>query len=230
MVGSLDDSTYHLFLNLVVMYDEIISDLVKGFAAMLAFAIYKFIEKRKENRLKAASRNNHSPELSIDISREVKHEARKIRDRHQAMRVFVIHFSNGTVNEMGLPLLKISFMHEVVLDYQVQVERISNMFQEVLLPDMFTLPMSAVFKTGEFYLKDIEELSKTNIHQVDYYNWLKAYGVGSSMWLAIYKKGRPAAILVCQWPRPTDLDGTIIARIKDIKRNIEKIYMQIQET
>lgn len=204
--------------------------------AIIAYAIYKFFEKRKEAQKEAhkkiqqdEQKRTHSPQFVLDIGREIKHEARKIRDRHAAMRVFVIHFSNGTITETGFPLFKITFDHEVVLDYGVQVERISQNFQEITMPDMFTSPMTITFKIGEFYLKDIEDLNINDTHQRDYYDWLKAYGVGSVMWLLIKKKGKPAAILVSQWPRQTDLEGTIIARIKDIKRNIEKIYEGIQE-
>lgn len=208
--------------------------------AIVAYAIWKFFDKRSEDKKNAKKRveeeqkksrieAKHSPQYVLDMSRDIKHEARKIRDRHQAMRVFIIEFSNGVTTETGFPLFKITFNHEIVLDYGVQVERISQNFQEVQMPNMFTTPMTVTFKTGEFYLKNIEDLNKSDYNQRDYYDWLRAYGIGSVMWLLIKTKGKPAAILVCQWPQHTDLDGTIIARIKDIKRNIEKIYESIKE-
>jgi hypothetical protein len=222
------------------MYEEIIKDILKGTGVLIAIALYELWKKRSEAKKEATKKqedeqkkvvikNNHAPQFTIDISRDVKHEARKIRDRHQAMRVFVIQFSNGVIAETGLPLLKITFTNEVVLDYGVQVEPISHNFKEVHMPEMFSSPINIVFKTGEFYLKNVDDLDQKDTNQRDYYYWLKTYGVGSVMWLAIHKNGKPAAILVCQWPRPTDLDGTIIARIKDIKRNIEKIYETIKE-
>lgn len=218
--------------------EELVQDLIKGFGMLIAFAFYEFWRLRKKakddalkklqvDEEKKLKEKNHSPQAAVDISREVKHEERKIRDRHNAMRIFIIEFSNGVVAETGFPLYKITFDHEVVVDYPIQVERIAPNFHEIRMPEMFASPMNVTFALGEFYLKSIEDLDRTNANHNDYYNWLKTYGVMSVMWLLIRKDNKPAAILVVHWPRPTDLEGTIVARIKDIKRNIEKIYEQI---
>jgi hypothetical protein len=169
--------------------------------------------------------NKHSLEYLNEINRQVTHETKKIRDRHQSMRVYVIHFSNGTVTEAGLSLMKVTFKHEVVIDWQV--EPVSRHFQEYPMPEMFLSSMTSVIRTGQYYLKNRNDLNVNDANHRDYFDWLKAYKVNSCMWLPIKKNGKIAAILVAHWPATTDLDGSVIAKIKDINRNIEGIYARI---
>lgn len=167
----------------------------------------------------------HSIEFLNEVNREVTHEIKKIRDRYHVMRGYVIHFSNGTVTEAGLSLMKITMKHEVVVDWQV--EPISKNFQEYPMPEMFLSAMTHVIRAGQYYLKSRDLLNINDANNRDYHDWLKAYKVNSTMWLPIKKHGKIAAILVCHWPANTDLDGSIIAKIKDINRNIETIYAKI---
>lgn len=184
--------------------------------------------KAKQEAKKVAARieTESSTEFIINVNREITHETKKIRDRHEAMRVYVIHFSNGTVTEANLHLLKITFMHEVVVDWtERRIEAVSKFFKEAHMPEMFLSSMNNLVRTGEFYLKDRETLNMKDVHTKDYHDWLKAYGVMSTLWLPIRSDtGKLLAVLVCHWPAKTDLDGTVIAKIKDINRTIESIY------
>lgn len=186
--------------------------------------------KEKEQK-EIAEKERHakisSVEFNNELNRDVTHETRKIRDRYQAMRVYVIHFSNGTVTEANLHLQKISFKHEVVIDWQDQrVEALSRGWQEEHMPDMFLQPMARIIRgDGEYYLRDRETLDLKDAHCRDYYYWLKAYKVFSTRWLAIRNSDRKIiAILVSDWPATTDLDETVLTKIDEIKRTIEGIY------
>lgn len=207
-------------------------EALKGIGALAALILWgigkEWWKERQEAQKKAKYKNTHTPEKVAEIKRLVLHETRKIRDRFQAMRCYVIQLSNGSSFESGLPQFKITFMHEAYIGWgQHPVKPASTYFQGVDMPPMFNVPMAVTFRVGEYYLKNKNTLDLMNENQRDYFHWLDSHGVGSSMWLAIYKNGKPAAIMVIHWPQPTDLKGTLISDIKDIKRNIEKVYATI---
>lgn len=212
--------------------DGIITAVVLAVLVFIRDWIKDFRDKKNIKKLaevQAAklndSKNKHSLEFLNQVDRDVMHETKKIRDRHQAMRVYVMHFSNGTVTEAGLSLTKVTFKSEILIDWQV--EPISKNFQEHPMPEMFFSPMSHVIRAGMHYVKSREGLETHDANLRDYYDWLRAYKVNSVMWLPVKKNGKIVAILVSHWPAQTDLDGAVIAKIKDINRNIETIYNRI---
>lgn len=213
--------------------ETIITAVIVGVLMFIRDWIKDYRDKIAAKKLATVHKNElennstkHSLEFLEKIDREVKHEIRKIRDRHQAMRVYVMMFSNGTVtHEIGLPLVKITFMHEILLDWQV--EPIQAHFQEYPMPQMFASAFRHVVQIGQYYLKNRDELNLNDPAQREYNDWLKAYKVNSTMWIPIRKNGNIAAILVSHWPAQTDLDGAIIAKIKDICRDVETIYARL---
>lgn len=181
-------------------------------------------QKEKEDRQLSAQKS--SVEFLVAVNREITHKTRRIVINFNAMRSYVIHFSNGTVTEANLHLLKVTFLHESVMDWtDRRVDLVSKSFKEANIPDMFLSPMFRLIKEGEFYLKDVNTLDVTNANSRDYHDWLRAYHVGSVLWLPIRtNEGKMVAVLVVHWPVPTDLAGTIIAKIKDVNRMIEQVY------
>lgn len=183
-------------------------------------------KEQKELAEKSKIEEKKSVEFTEELNRIVTHENKKIRDRYQAVRVYIIHFTNGTVTEANLHLVKLSFKHEVVVDWlDHRIEALSKDWQEAHMPDMFLSPMRQVMTTGKYYLRDREKLNQNEVNSRAFYFWLKAHKIMSTRWLAIRNgKRRVVAVLVSDWPASTDLDDTIKAHIDDIRRNIEGIY------
>lgn len=207
--------------------EELISGVVAGLILAGAHLIQKWITRRKEAVAKAEMSNNASIETIQDIDRQVKHVERRIKYAFQAMRMYVIHFSNGTVTEAGVHLLKITFKHEVVIDFRV--EPIQKYFQELPMPEMFVQPFVHVVRAGVYHLRSIDELDLKDPHVKEYHDWLEGYQVKSTLWLGLNNKaGKLIAVLVMHFPANSRLSDSDIIKIKDMKRDIEDIYNKLQ--
>lgn len=201
--------------------------------------LWKKWTKAREN---AAKVNSHGIESIEKVRNEVSHEEKKILYRFGAMRMYVIHFTNGTETDAGLPLIKISFHHEVLEDYYV--EPIAKHFRiEQTLPEMFISPVKHVVRTGRFFLEQVDEAkahlikeleeNPTNVEnqqRLEHCNWLLGYKIKCVLWLALRNKsGKIVAIQVMHFPSGRAIDTTDIPKIVDMKKSIEDIYNRNQK-
>lgn len=208
------------------MWDKILDNAVLLIGGVLLYVAEKLWKKWKTAREKAAKSNNSSIEKIQEIDRQIRHAERRIKYEFQAMRMYVIHFSNGTITEAGVHLLKITFKHEVVINYQV--EPVSKSFQEIPMPEMFVQPFVHVVRTGKYHLKSIDELDLNDPNCKEYHDWLQAYRVRSTLWLSLVNRvGKMIAVLVMHFPANSRLSDSDILKIKDMKKDIEEIYNQL---
>lgn len=153
------------------------------------------------------------------------------------MRMYVIHYTNGSETEAGLPLFKVSFHHEVLEDYYV--EPIAKHFKtERSIPEMFISPVKHLMHTGKFFLESVDDLKAqiqkelgedpTNVEnqqRLEHCDWLISYKVKCVLWLALKNKsGKKVAIQVIHFPAARAIDKTDIPKIEDMKKSIEDIY------
>lgn len=162
-------------------------------------------------------------EISTQIDRNVRHAAGKILSQYKAQRTFVIHFSNGTVTDAGIHLVKLTFKSEVLESFHV--EPLAKYFNEIPVHDMFKSPMTLVFSGLNYYVEDVEKLSRMDQAREDYYDWLTAYKVRSVLWMPIRgRNDRVVAIFVMHWFATTSFSKSDISKMSDMKREIERIY------
>jgi hypothetical protein len=167
-------------------------------------------------------------ELDQRIDKEVRHAEGKILNAFHVQRMYVIHFSNGTVTEAGIHLMKMSFMSEVVEHFSV--ERIAGYFKETPIPEMFKSPMTLILAGATYYVQDIDEEKPVTPAQREYYDWLTSYKVKSTLWLPIHNSNRKTvAILVMHWFASTHLSTVELSRIRDMKSEIETIYNKLNK-
>jgi hypothetical protein len=196
----------------------------------LAEAALKLAEEtaRQQAREKAAQAEKSGIEINERIDREIRHAIIKIRNEYHFQRAYVVHFSNGVVTEAGIHLMKITLKSEVLERYDV--EPVAKYFNEAPIPEMFKSPMTLVLAGAEYYLKDIETIQRTDPARADYYDWLCAYKVRSTLWVPIRSRsGKIVAILVLHWFATTQWSPSELAKIKDMKREIEGIYHTLQK-
>jgi hypothetical protein len=196
----------------------------------LAVAAQSLAEEtaRQLTRDKAQAAERSGIELNERIDREIRHSIIKIRNEYHFQRAYVIHFSNGVVTEAGIHLMKITLKSEVLERYDV--EPVAKYFNETPIPEMFKSPMTLVLAGADYYLKDIETIQRTDPARSDYYNWLCAYKVKSTLWIPIRSRsGKIVAILVLHWYASTQWSPSELTKIKDMKREIESIYYTLQK-
>lgn len=209
-------------------------EVLKGIGVVLAIAAWRFYEKWNERRQRR--NKTHDGEIIVieRIHEEVVKHEHRIREYCRAMRMYVMHFSNGTFTEAGLPLAKVTFKHEILEGYYV--EPIQMYFQEQPMPEMFFEPIKAIRESDVYYLKDVDDLllevkngtddkdyNKTS--RKEYFDWLIRYRVKATLWLALKgKDGKTKSILVCHFPHAHPLNDADIAGIKDMKKKIEQAY------
>lgn len=210
------------------MLDKLLDNIVLLVGGIVFYLLDKWWKKYKVAREKAEKSNNSSIEYIQDIERQVRHAERKIKYYCHAMRMYIIHFSNGTITEAGLSLLKITFRHEVLVDYMV--EPVSRYFQETHMPEMFVNAFTEVVRTGSYHLKSIDDLNLNDPHLKQYHDWLEAYKVRSTLWLSLKSKsGKMIAVLVMHFPANSRLSDVEISKIKDMKTEIEEIYEKLKK-
>jgi hypothetical protein len=197
----------------------------------------KLWEKWQKHRENAVKANNHSIDSIEEVRNKVSHEEKKILYSYSAMRMFVIHYTNGTETEAGMPLFKVSFHHEVLEDYYV--EPIAKHFKtERPIPEMLISPVKHLMHSGRFFIESVDELKSqlekdltedpTNIdnqQRLEHCDWLLSYKVKSVLWLAIKNKnGKKVAIQVIHWPTARAIHKSDIPKIEDMKKSIEDVY------
>jgi hypothetical protein len=141
------------------------------------------------------------------------------------MRIHTVHFSNGTETDAGLHLLKLTFLHEIVQNYQV--EPIAQYFQEHTIPDKFLRPVSTVIRAGQYYMRRRSDLDMKDVNDVSLATWLEAYNptIKSMLWLAIRNRGgKTVAILCMYFPVEEAINQQQIIRLQDMNQEIERIY------
>lgn len=208
------------------MWEKILDNATILIAGILLYLFDKWWKKWLAAKEKAAQSNNSSIENIQETDRQVRHAERRIKYEFHAMRMFIIHFSNGTVTEAGVHLLKITFKHEVLVNYQV--EPVSKYFQEIPMPEMFVQPFVHVVRSGMYHLKNIDELDLNDPHCKEYHDWLTAYRVRSTLWMALNNKsGKMMAVMVMHFPANSRLGSEDIIKIKDMKKDIEEIYNRL---
>lgn len=208
------------------MWEKIRDDAVLLIAGILFYLLDKGWKKWKAAKEKATQSNNSSIESIQETDRQVRHAQRRIKYEFQAMRMFIIHFSNGTITEAGVHLLKITFKHEVLINFQV--EPVSKYFQEIPMPEMFVTPFVHVVRSGIYHLKNIDDLDLNDANCKEYHDWLSAYHARSTLWMALNNKaGKMMAVMVMHFPANSRLTGEDIVKIKDMKRDIEEIYNRL---
>lgn len=208
-------------------FKKLVEKLEESTNRLVAITEKQFLDKEhREKEEKQRQLEKSSVEYLIKVDREISHKTKRIVFYYQAMRSYVIHFSDGSVTEANLHLLKITFLHESLVDWsEKRVDSVAKLFKETHIPDMFLSPMYRLIKEGEYYLKDVESLDIKNAHARDYYDWLTAYNVKSSLWIPIRtNEGKIVAVLVAHWPVKTDWPGTVLAKIRDVNRLIEQVY------
>jgi len=180
--------------------------------------------ERREAEEKKLRDERRGIEFNNKIDRDVRHAEDKIKFEFKAQRMYVIHFSNVVVTEAGIHLMKLTFKHEVVERYDV--EKISMYFNEKPIPEMFKNPMTRALGGEHHYIPDTELMDiKSDINRRDYYDWLCAYRVRSTLWIPIKDRtGKVVAILVSHWFAPTHFAPADISKMKDMKNDIEAIY------
>lgn len=208
------------------MWEKILDNATILISGVLLYLFDKWWKRWKAAKEKAAQSNNSSIENIQETDRQVRHAERKIKYEFHAMRMFIIHFSNGTITEAGVHLFKITFKHEVLVNYQV--EPVSKYFQEIPMPEMFVQPFVHVVRSGMYHLKNVDELDLNDPHCKEYQDWLKAYHVRSTLWIALNdRSGKMMAVMVMHFPANSRLTGEDIIKIKDMKKDIEEIYNRL---
>jgi hypothetical protein len=208
--------------------EDLKSQLIVLVGGVLLWLFDKWWKRYTTAREKAEKVIVSSVETFSEVNRLVKHEERKMMIAcNRIMRIHVMHFSNGTETDAGLHLLKLTFVHEIVQNWSV--EPIAQNFQELPIPDMFLRPVSAVIRTGQYYLKRRSDLDPTEVNDSSLATWLGAYNpeIKSMLWIPINSKfGKPVAILCMYFPAEEAVDDKIIIRLKDMNHEIEKIYQE----
>lgn len=208
------------------MWDKIFDNATVLIGGVILYLIDRWWKKWKAAKDKAAKANNASIESIQETDRQIRHAERRIKYEFQAMRMYVIHFSNGTITEAGVHLLKITFKHEVLINYQV--EPVAKYFQEVPMPEMLITPFVNVVRAGMYHLKSIDDLDVSDQHCKEYHDWLQGYKVRSVLWLSLTNKaGKLMAVLVMHFPANSRLSDSDIQKIKDMKKDIEEIYNRL---
>lgn len=162
-------------------------------------------------------------EVTERMDREVRHAEQKIMNEYRAQRMYIIHFSDGVVTEAGIHLMKITFESEIIERYDV--EKISRFFKEKPIHDMFKSPVRISLGGEYHYVPDVEVMDRSDPNRVDYYNWLSAYKVKSVLWIPLRSNsGKVVAIMVTHWYATTHFSEKDIAKIMDMKNDIESIY------
>jgi hypothetical protein len=213
---------------------EHIGLLIAWILIYLAKELWVQWRKRKEQAAKA---NNHSIDSIEEVRNKVSHEEKKILYSFGGMRMFVIHYTNGTETEAGMPLFKVSFHHEVLEDYYV--EPIAKHFKtERPIPEMLISPVKHLMHSGRFFIESVEDLKRqieldlvedpTNIdnqQRLEHCDWLLSYKVKCVLWLAIKNKnGKKVAIQVIHWPAARAINKADIPKIEDMKKSVEDVY------
>lgn len=199
--------------------------LIAGILLYIGDKLWKRYQAAREKALKA---NNTSVEYVEEIERQVRHIGKRFQYEFHAMRVYVMHWSNGTVTEAGVHLVKITFRSEVVIEHSVEL--IHKYFQETLMPDMLVTPFIHVIRSGIYHLKSIDDLDLADPQHKEYRDWLESYKVRSTLWVALKNtSGKMMAILVLHFPANSRLADTDISKIKDMKRDIEDVYNKIKK-
>jgi hypothetical protein len=197
------------------MWEKILENATVLIAGILLYLFDRWWKQWKEKREKAAKSNSSSIETAQETDRQVRHIERRMKYEFHAMRMFIIHFSNGTVTEAGVHLLKITMKHEVLINYQV--EPVSKYFQEIPMPEMLVHPFLSVVRSGLYHP-----------HAKEYHDWLESYKVKSNLWVSLNNKaGKLMAILVMHFPANSRLSDIDLVRIKDMKKDIEDIYNKL---
>jgi hypothetical protein len=212
------------------MWDKILDNAAILVGGVLLYLLDKWWKKWKAAKEKADKANSSGIEVVEQINREVKHVERKIKDTCRAMRIHIMHFTNGTFTEAGLSLFKITIKHEILEGFYV--EPIAHNFQETPIPDMFIRPVSHVVRAGEYYLKDRKELNISDPNDKALFDWLAAYQpeIKSMLWVELKGKGnKTVAILCLHFPAIDPITSNGIHKIKDMKREIEHIYNRLQK-
>jgi hypothetical protein len=182
-------------------------------------------------RLEAEEKKAREARTGIEVNermdREVRHAEQKILNEYKAQRMYIIHFSNGVVTEAGIHLMKITFESEIVERYDV--EKIARFFKEKPIPEMFKSPVRLSLAGEYHYIPDVEAMEHADPNRMDYFNWLSAYRVKSVLWIPLRNNsGKVVAIMVSHWFARTHFDERDIAKIKDMKNDIEGIYDAIR--
>lgn len=205
--------------------DDLLKDAAVLIGAILLYIFDKIWKRREAAKEKAAKASQSGIEIVHQIDKDVKHEERKLKQMFHAMRMFVMHFSNGTFTDAGLSLFKISIKHEVLEGYYV--EPLAHNFQEVALPDMFLKPVTMVVRKGIYYMKSSDDLDEKDVNEKSLKDWLSAYqpGIKSMLWVELKNgTGKIVAILCMHFPIANAVSDSDIIKIKDMKRSIEYIY------
>lgn len=206
--------------------------LIGGVVILLFKALWDKYLKKVEHQKKEAEQEQKNQVASVEnfteVTRLIRHEMRKMMiDCPKIMRIHTIHFSNGTETDAGLHLLKLTFLHEIVINYNV--EPIAHYFHERMIPDMFLRPVSLVIRTGQYYLKRKEELNPEDVNDIALANWLTSYNpeTKSMLWIAIRNtSGKVVAILAMYFPAPEAVSDQAIIRLQNLNQEIEKIYYE----
>lgn len=225
-------------------------ELIKGVGTLIGLIIFTLVRewwmKRETFKRKARAENSFSISAVEEINKQVTHEQKKILWKFSAMRMYVMHFTNGSRTEAGVSIKKMIFMHEVVQDYYI--EPLAKYFAiEQPLPQRFLSPYRHCDRTDKFFLPDVEEAKKiaeeklTGLEElkndsnatlvveleqkIEYYNWLLIYKVKSTLWVALKNKhGKMVAIQCIHFPKAHAINESNVLQIVDMTKSIEDIY------
>ena len=219
----LDSGAGVLALFIIYLIEKIIALLAKRKEAKrLALQRIQEEEKKQEKELKS------SYEFTSEIDRMVRHIETGFLSPFRPMRVFVIHFHNGTYTDAGLSLPKMTISHEIKERYSVLP--ITDTHQEIPVPDFLKSAFNRVRMTGSYYLKDIQEIAEPGKadHNPDFAHWLTYYEVNSMYCTSLRdRRGKIVACLVLQFKGIHTLNKQDIIEINEQKKRIEHIYDRI---
>jgi hypothetical protein len=142
-------------------------------AAGLIYLIEKlslWVQKRKQAKLAAEKAERSGLENVNLIDRQVKHVLKGMLIRYMPIRVFVMHFHNGTFTEAGLSLQRLTIKHEVRSSYRVM--QIETTHQEQPVPEFLYTLISRVRMFGFYALQDTNDLLQ---EQLPFKEWLEYY-------------------------------------------------------
>jgi hypothetical protein len=200
--------------------------LVGGIIIWLFDKWWKRYTQAQESKKKEST---SEMEIYLEVDKLVREAETKImRKNPRIMKMHVMHLSNGTFTESGLPLLNITFLHEEVFPTWA-VEPFSDLFQRRAMPSMFLKPANEVREKGKYYLKRRSTLDLTDKNEKDLHDFLITYKpeVKSMLWLPLLNKsGKPVAIWCMYFPAEEAVDDTDIMRLSLDKVAIEDIYYQ----
>lgn len=177
-----------------------------------------YIKGKKKAKAKA---NAVGLENNMEIDRQVRHVEVKFIHAMKPIRIFVMHFHNGTFTDAGVSLQKLVIKHELIPNRNTMP--MSATHHSVAIPDFLQPTLSNISFYGESMLNDREDVVKKN---PDFYNWLRYYDVVSQYCTAVRSNvtKKIVAVLVLQFDRVHPLLEDDLIHINEQKKRIEDIY------